>query len=278
MHQREGHPCRLERDAAGASECKQGLTCYNSDNHSATRGKGTCTRLQKLSRSNQICDISLGVDACESSYACYSTNGRGNDRISAGTVATGLCQKSVRFSRLDEICDASFGANACVDDYQCRSANGREISRGIGFCRRSSAVIPAKFANRNQACNIGHGLEACESSYACYANNRNQRIRTGICLGVVRRAGLGGVCNVSYGPDACVAGYECLGDNGRREVRGGFGVCARLNTSGRTNSGNSGGCLPAGASWAVDCTNSRSCASGSCLKNCVQGSDRYFCY
>jgi len=308
LHQREGHPCNIQRDFTGVSQCKSGLACYNRDDHSAKKGSGVCTKLQQFARQSQICDVNLGVNACVSEYACYSTKGH-TTKISVGTVSTGLCDRVAKFAGPNEVCDVSFKANACNNGYRCLGSNGRDIGKkGIGFCTQSpgrsggSSGNIANFAQKNQDCNMNHGFNACEDRNACYSNNGSGGGGTGRCEAVRMRESPGGICLNSYGNDACVWGSQCVLSQGGA-ARSGFGECRsnsgnggngggngnNWNNNGNGNGGNGvasgargnsgGGCLPSGASFATDCTNSQSCGGGrTCLKNCQPGSDRWFCY
>lgn len=247
LHQREGNPCKIQRDFAGASECRENLVCYDPDDHSARRGTGVCTRLQKRARRNQICDMSHSVNACEANYACYS-RGRNNNnaRFSVGTVRTGICRSVLQKSRANQVCDVSLGTNACVSDYHCLGANGREIRNGFGVCTQLT-----QFQDEGDTCDMSYGRRACTGDSYCAGRNNGSEF--GMCL---RSVVNGGRCDSN---EECRWGTSC-----------GEGFCARL------GAGNN--CLPAGASTARDCTNGRSCASGTCLKSCLNGSDRWFCW
>jgi len=313
LHQREGHPCNIQRDFVGVSECVEGLACYDRSDHSAKRGKGQCTKLQKFARQNQICDVNLAIDACVSEYACYSTKGR-TTKVTVGTVPTGLCDRVAKLAGANEVCDVSFKANACNGGFRCLSKNGRDIGKkGIGFCTRSSGGSGggssgniAKFAQKDQLCNTNHGFDACENGNACYSMNGAGGRGTGRCELVRKRESPGGICLDSYGADSCVWGSQCnLSRGGSR--RANYGECSKGGNGGNgggngnksNNNGNGGngsngrgngvasgargnsggGCLPNGASFATDCTNSQRCGGGrTCLKNCQPGSDRWFCY
>jgi len=306
LHQREGHPCNIQRDFVGVSECIPGLACYNRNDHSAKKGNGQCTKLQRFARQNQICDVTLEVDACVSEYACYSQKGR-TTKVSVGTVSTGICNRVTQLARANEVCDVSFKANACIGGYRCLSKSGRDIGKkGIGFCTRSSGGSGgssgniAKFAQKDQPCNTKHGFNACASGYACYSINGPGGGGTGRCELVRMRESPGGICLDSYGADSCVWGSQCVLSRGASR-RANYGECRSIGGNGGNGGGNGndgggnggrgngvaggargnsgGGCLPNGASFADDCTNNRSCSGRkTCLKNCTPGSDRWFCY
>jgi hypothetical protein len=136
---RAGHPCNLARDYEGASECDEGLVCYDPDGN--TYGTGTCTKLQRYAGPKQVCQVDFGVDACDAGYACYNTrgnigNGKKKSVLRTGIVSTGLCDRVVQRSNEYEVCDVSYGANACVSGFRCLGVNGKEIrsSKGFGYC------------------------------------------------------------------------------------------------------------------------------------------------
>ncbi|KAL7534935.1 hypothetical protein ACHAXR_007449 [Thalassiosira sp. AJA248-18] len=141
--QRAGHPCLINRDYDGASECDEGLVCY--DPYGNTFGSGVCTSLQRYARANQVCQIDFGVDACESGHACYNIPGRKRS-VGVGVIHTGICLRVMQRSAEFEVCDASYGVDSCVDGCRCLGVNGREIrgNRGIGYCAavRTVAVKP----------------------------------------------------------------------------------------------------------------------------------------
>eukprot|EP00585_Thalassiosira_rotula_P010195 CAMPEP_0196141496 /NCGR_PEP_ID=MMETSP0910-20130528/9921_1 /TAXON_ID=49265 /ORGANISM="Thalassiosira rotula, Strain GSO102" /LENGTH=770 /DNA_ID=CAMNT_0041402659 /DNA_START=104 /DNA_END=2417 /DNA_ORIENTATION=- len=152
LHQHEGNPCKIQRDLVGASECRENLVCYDPDDHSATRGTGVCTRLQKRARRNQICDMRHGVNACEANYACYPRGRKNNARFSVGTVRTGICLSTRIEAGANEVCDVSLGTNACVSQYHCLGANGREIRKGFGVCTQLT-----QFQYEGDSCDMSSG-------------------------------------------------------------------------------------------------------------------------
>eukprot|EP00581_Thalassiosira_minuscula_P028666 CAMPEP_0183750032 /NCGR_PEP_ID=MMETSP0739-20130205/762_1 /TAXON_ID=385413 /ORGANISM="Thalassiosira miniscula, Strain CCMP1093" /LENGTH=746 /DNA_ID=CAMNT_0025985949 /DNA_START=269 /DNA_END=2509 /DNA_ORIENTATION=- len=194
LHQRENHPCRLEREWIDfASECAEGLTCYNPSDQTARRGNGVCTRLQRFAREGQICDVDLGVNACSDNLGCFSLRSAEDQGVGVDwdmQVHVGVCQQVQRQAGEFQICDVSFDAQACVAEYECLGYNGRSIGRsGIGFCTRSAG---------------GHGGGKVVVEYARYNE----------------------VCDGSFGNNACVDNYQCFDASGRLIARG-YGVCGR---------------------------------------------------
>jgi hypothetical protein len=135
--QGRGHPCRLELDHDGASECEEDLVCYDPDNKKK-RGNGVCASLQMYARYNQICRVDFGLDACEFGYACYPTNDHVSREVKVGQIQTGSCQSVKQKSGEKEICDVAHRDKACIDGFTCLGRVGRAIGRtGVGYCARS---------------------------------------------------------------------------------------------------------------------------------------------
>ena len=185
--QAEGHPCSLERDYAGASECDDGLVCYDFDDPNSTRGTGECVRLSRRAAAFAICDADFGVDACQSGYTCQVesrsvvTAGRGRGRTSTYTqsrrsnvnvVRTGTCIEVRSRARSADTCDASLGNRACDTGYYCLGSNGVDLGgRGYGVCTRIGMNVRS-----SGVCSVGNGRDACARGYYCSANGLGRRM------------------------------------------------------------------------------------------------------
>ena len=171
--QGEGHPCHLHRDYDGAGECDDGLVCRDALDPRARRGTGECTRLRSYALGGMACDVDLGVDACESGYACRASAadvyvGNGRTKIAArrqkvGVVRSGTCVGIEQRAYRDDTCDASLGDRACDDGYYCLGSNGIELGgRGYGVC----TSIPVN-ARPGGVCDRSFGVDACGRNYYC---------------------------------------------------------------------------------------------------------------
>lgn len=180
--QGEGHPCTLERDFSGASECEDGLVCYDVNDPRATRGTGECTRLSVRAAAFGMCNVDFGVDACESGYTCQaesrgavSANGRtkvASRRQSVSVVRTGTCmQIRTRAFALDT-CDASLGRNACDSGYYCLGSNGVDLGgRGYGVCTAIAMKVRS-----GAVCDMGYGADSCGRGYYCGSSGFGRRM------------------------------------------------------------------------------------------------------
>lgn len=209
--QRAGHPCTIEYDRNGASECEEGLVCRDSTGSGYTTGAGVCTLLAPYAGPGQACDADFGPDACrDSGYACGVPPLLFDGPAGAGAVRTGVCQRVGRRAGPGGVCDASYGSAACASDHVCLGSNGSELGEeGLGVCTRL-----ARRQRPGGSCDLSHGNKACETGYYCQDDTRRAGLNapmragsvgTGAC---VRATSVGEVCSSH---EECGPDFSCLG-------------------------------------------------------------------
>ncbi|KAL7519242.1 hypothetical protein ACHAWX_004027 [Stephanocyclus meneghinianus] len=135
LQQSEGHPCTIQR---GNDECAEGLLCYAGE--AITSGTGVCTRFARNRKVGQLCDLSLGLDACIAGSTCV-----GNinsklvvlDDVSGKVKGMGTCTPTTMKALFGQICDASYGIDSCLDGLVCMDLKGKVLNgKGNGVCGR----------------------------------------------------------------------------------------------------------------------------------------------
>lgn len=291
---RKNQDCKI---SFGSDACIMGFGCYPTRGYNTKivarkSNVGICQRVKKLGRRTEVCSIDYGYDACEVGYHCLSANGR---EIRAGIY--GVCTTSsvaviVRNARRDGICRIDFGLNACKYGFGCYlpARDGRVEARrvSVGICD-----VVSRSASPDTVCDVSLGNTACVSGYECRAPNSAVRDQYGICTRSASVVSGRGRWYVNY--DLGTQG-GCINDGNANRWENTWATaneCCKqhlwwmtksqcvwdANVGQITRDAGSNGCLPAGASFADDCTNSQQCSGRrTCLKNCTPGSDRWFCY
>mmetsp|Transcript_23752 Transcript_23752/g.42996 ORF Transcript_23752/g.42996 Transcript_23752/m.42996 type:complete len:493 (-) Transcript_23752:162-1640(-) len=291
-HAKKNQDCKI---SYGLSACVTGFACYPTgvihDEIGVRRGNvkvGVCQRVKKRRRMGEVCSIDYGYSACEAGYHCLSANGLEIRVGSFGFCTTPSVITIGRNAKRDEMCRIDFGLNACRTGLGCYVPGRPETRRvSAGICDVVSRSAPP-----NTVCDVSFGNNACVSGYECRSavggqydlctrstsvggGGRGRRWYVNYDLGTQGGCINDGNANSwettwPTSNECCkqhlwwMTKNQCVWDvNGAQIIR---------DTS-------SNDCLPAGASFADDCTNSQQCSGRrSCLKNCTPGSDRWFCY
>eukprot|EP00584_Thalassiosira_punctigera_P017374 CAMPEP_0172548262 /NCGR_PEP_ID=MMETSP1067-20121228/17600_1 /TAXON_ID=265564 ORGANISM="Thalassiosira punctigera, Strain Tpunct2005C2" /NCGR_SAMPLE_ID=MMETSP1067 /ASSEMBLY_ACC=CAM_ASM_000444 /LENGTH=530 /DNA_ID=CAMNT_0013335461 /DNA_START=44 /DNA_END=1636 /DNA_ORIENTATION=+ len=156
--------------------------------------------------------------------------------------------------------------------------SGRRGQSDHGTCQpvtKEMTKIVIERAASGDYCNADLGWNACDKNMYCRPDDFDAQVRFA-ANGVVAYSGMGKCVRMVGFGQTCYSDFDCGKGNVCDWFGSGVGQCIRP----RTITAPSGGCLPGGYNLLhTDCTNSKSCASGApCMKNCVPGSDRFFCY